>query len=251
MLAEIAPEELARAVGRVAAKALAVAGIGEPPIDAMRVAQRLGLAVGWDDRQAGRARLVTLAAAGRQTAAILMRHDPRVERQQWAVAHEIGEALAEQVFGELGIEGREAPRQGRETVANAIARAILLPREFFTTDGPALDWDLLALKERYGTASHELIARRMLDCSMPICISIYDQDRLTWRRSNVSGRRPPPSELEWDARRRAHESGEPILEDGPPKLQVWPIHEPAWQREILRVQSDEFAASDTSGRFGD
>jgi Zn-dependent peptidase ImmA (M78 family) len=239
MLAEIAREELAAAVDRVAAEALSAAGTGAPPIDAMRVAQRLGLAVAWDDRQAGRARLVTMAAAGRQSAAILMRHDPRAERQQWAVAHEIGESLAEKVFGELGVDAREAPRQGREMVANAIASAILLPRESFAIDGPALGWDLLLLKERYCTASHELIARRMLDCSLPICVAVYDQNRLTWRRSNVSGRRPPALEL--DARRRAHESGERVMEDGPPTIHVWPIHEPPWQREIVRVQVDEFA----------
>jgi len=240
MLAEIAHEELAVAVDRVAAAALAAAGIGAPPVDAMRVAQRLGLAVVWDDRQAGRARLVTMVAAGRQTAAILMRHDPRAERRQWAVAHEIGEALAEKVFGELCVDARAAPRQGREMVANAIASAILLPRESFAIDGPALGWDLLLLKDRYCTASHELIARRMLDCSLPICVSVYDQDRLTWRRSNVSGRRSP-SALELDARRRAHETGERVVEDGPPTIHVWPIHEPPWQREIVRVQVDEFA----------
>jgi Zn-dependent peptidase ImmA (M78 family) len=240
MLAEIAPAELASAVDHVAANALAAARIGPLPVDAMRVAQQLGLAVAWDDRQAGRARLVKLAAAGRLTAAILMRHDPRAEREQWAVAHEIGEALAESVFGELGVDAREAPRQGRETVANAIARAILLPREFFAIDAAALSWDLPALKERYRTASHELIARRMLDLSPPICISVYDQDRLTWRRSNISGQRPPPSELELNARRRSHESGEAV-EFGPPRIQVWPIHEPAWQREIVRVEIDEFA----------
>ena len=236
MLAEIAPEELASAVDRVAANALAVAGIGRPPIDAIRVAQQLGLAVAWDDQQAGRARLVM----GRQTAAILMRHDPRAEREQWAVAHELGEALAKEVFSKLDVDPRTAPRHAREMVANAIASAILLPREFFATDGAALSWDLLALKEQYRTASHELIARRMLDVSPPICISVYDQDRLTWRTSNVSGRRPPPSELELNARRRAHESGEAVIEFGPPKTQAWPIHEQVWQREIVRVEIDEF-----------
>jgi hypothetical protein len=241
MIAEIAPEELAGAVDRVLRKALAAAGVGQPPVDALRVARRLGLAVAWDDRQAGRARRVTLAAAGQQTAAILLRHDPRVEREQWAVAHEIGESLAKGVFGELGVDPREAPRQSREIVANSIASAILLPRECFATDGPALDWDLLALKERYCTASHELIARRMLDCSMPICISVYDQDRLTWRRSNISCQRLPPSSLESDARLRAHESGEVVIEFGPPKIQVWPIHEAQWQREIVRAQIDKFA----------
>jgi hypothetical protein len=241
MLAEIATVELCSAVDRVAAEALAAAKVIEPPIDAMRVAQRLGLALAWDDRQAGRARLVTLAAAGRQTAAILMRHDRRAEREQWAVAHEIGEALAQRVFGELDVDPREAPRRSREMVANAIASAILLPQEFFAADAATLNWDVLALKERYRTASHELIARRMLDCSLPICISVYDQNRLTWRRSNISRWRLPPSELELDARRRAHESGEAVFEFGPSKIQVWPIHEPVWRREILRVEIDEFA----------
>ena len=241
MLAEIVREKLAAAVDRIAAEAVDTAQIEVPPIDAMRVAERLGLAVAWDDRQSGRARRVTLAAAGRLARAILLRRDPRAERQQWAVAHEIGEALAEKAFVELGIDPREAPRQAREMVANAIASAILLPREFFPNDGAALGWDLLALKERYCTASHELIARRMLDCSIPVCVSVYDQDRLTWRRSNVSGQRQP-SNLEIDVRRQAHESGEVIMGNGPPKIQVWPIHEPPWQREIVRTEIEEFAA---------
>jgi len=241
MLAEIAPEELASAIDGLASGALATARVGEPPVDAMLVARTLGLAVAWDDRQSGRARLVTLAATGRLAPAILLRRDPRAERLQWAVAHEIGEALAEKAFVELGIDPREAPRQARETVANAIASAILLPREFFPNDGAALGWDLLALKERYCTASHELIARRMLDCSIPVCVSVYDQDRLTWRRSNVSGRRQP-SNLEIDVRRQAHELGEVIMENGPPKIQAWPIHEPPWQREIVRTEIEESAA---------
>jgi len=241
MLAEIAPEELASAVDRLAGEVLARAGVIQPPIDAMRVAKGLGLAVAWDDQQAGRARLVTLAAAGGWAPSIFVRHDPRAERQQWAVAHEIGESFAEQVFGELGIDARDTPRQGREMVANAIAAAILMPRGCLANDGAALGWDLPALKERYCTASHELIARRMLDCSTPICISVYDQNRLTWRKSNIAGRLPKLTEFEMAARRRAHESGESVVDEGPPRIQVWPIHEPLWQREIARVEIDDFA----------
>src|SRR5262249_33886889 len=152
---------------------LTAADVAEPPIDVMCVANQLGLAVAWDDRQAGRARLVALAGAAKLAPSIFVRHDVRTERQQWAVAHEIGEALSEKIFGQLGVDPSAAPRQAREIVANRIAAAILLPRDSFVADGAALGWDLLALKQRYCTASHELIARRMLDCSVPICVSVY------------------------------------------------------------------------------
>src|SRR5262249_15301739 len=97
-------------------------------------------------------------------------------------------------------------------------------------------------KQRYCTASHELIARRMLDCSVPICVSVYDQNRLTWRKSNVPSLRARPTEWEMDVCRRAHDSGEPLVEDGPPRIQAWPIHEPPWQREIVRVEIDELSS---------
>ena len=37
----------------------------------------------------------------------MLRHDPRVERVQWAAAHELGEVFAVYVFNRLGIDPRE------------------------------------------------------------------------------------------------------------------------------------------------
>jgi Zn-dependent peptidase ImmA (M78 family) len=129
MLAEISTEELTRTLDEVAAGALSQAGIAEPPVDALRLAQRLGLAVAWDDRQTGRARLVQFAGEqSREMAAVLVRHDPRHERLQWAIAHEVGELLAEKVFAELILDPREAPAQAREFIANALASRLLLPK---------------------------------------------------------------------------------------------------------------------------
>ena len=65
----------------------------------------------------------------------------------------------------------------REQVANRLANALLLPRRWFAADGLEHDWDLLELKEHYVTASHELIARRMLDMRSPIVITVCDQGR--------------------------------------------------------------------------
>jgi Zn-dependent peptidase ImmA (M78 family) len=241
MLPDIPLEEIAAILDEIADEVLAKAAVAEPPIDAAHVAKCLGLTVAWDDRQAGRARIVKLAGgAGREAPSILLKRDVRPERQHWSIAHEIGETLAEQVFARLGVDPLKAPRQAREHVANGIASRLLLPREMFCADADACGWDLLALKDRYATASHELIARRMLDFDPPIIISVFDQNRRTWRKCNLQSRLPKPSPAELECQRKAHASGEFVCDDRPPMIRVWPIHEPNWQREIVRVDVNEF-----------
>jgi hypothetical protein len=100
-----------------------------------------------DDRQRGRARLVNLTGASRNDSpSILLKHDPRIERVQWAVAHEIGEALAQRVFAELAVDPALAPEQAREVVANGMASRLLLRGPWFGSDGSECDWDLIRLK---------------------------------------------------------------------------------------------------------
>jgi hypothetical protein len=239
MLPEIPHEELAAALDSVAIEAIQRVAIDGPPVDAVAIARGLGLTVVWDDKQAGRARRANVGG-GAGIASIFVRHDPRPEREQWAVAHEIGESLAEQVFRQLGIEPEDAPRQAREQVANGIAGRLLLPRDWFGADAAACGWDLLELKERYATASHELIARRMLDFSTPVIVGVYDQNRLVWRKTNAGNRVPKPSVQEFECRQQAHETGKVVSVSGPPAVGVWPIHEKDWKREIVRVEIDEF-----------
>ena len=78
-----------------------------------------------------------------------MRPEPRLERQQWAVAHEIGEHVAYHVFAHWGVDPREAAPNARETVANNLAGRLLLPTAWFAADAAACGWDLMALKARY------------------------------------------------------------------------------------------------------
>ena len=188
----------------------------------------LGIAVALDDRQEGRARYVRLSdrRSGRSRATILLRPEPRFERQQWAVAHEIGEHVAYHVFWQWGVDPRETAPNAREAVANNMAGRLLLPTAWFAADGAACDWDLIALKARYRTASHELIARRMLECRPPVIISIFDHRRISFRRSNLPGRVPPPSTAEIDCWRDVHRHNHPRRTDGGPgSVQGWPIHE--------------------------
>jgi len=89
-----------------------------------------------------------------------MGEEPRLERRQWAVAHEVGESIAQRVFVRMGVSFVDIPPAGRERVANHLASCLLLPRDWLISDGEAVEWDLTELKKIYSTASHELIARR-------------------------------------------------------------------------------------------
>ncbi len=242
MLAELTREDLAMALDTVADSLLREAGIDGPPIHAFELAAQLGIAVAPDDRQGGRARYVRLRpwAGESPRPAILLRGDPRPEREHWAVAHEIGEHAAPRVFAQLGVDAREAPA-ARETVANWLAARLLLPTDSFHADGRACDWNLAALKRRYPTASHELIARRMLDAEPPVVISVFDHGRLGFRRGNLAGAIPPPNEAERHCQADAHRNGFPCAATALGcTVDAWPVHEPGWRREILRMEVDEY-----------
>jgi len=238
MLPDLTVEELVAGLDWVAENTLAGTGITMPPVDAFQLARALGITIAWDERQTCRARYVRLGGreSRKHRAVILLRPDPRPERLHWAVAHELGEHLAWRVFERWRVEPCELSAETREHTANCLARRLLLPSRWFAVDGQSLGWDLWALKARYHTASHELIARRMLDFRPPIIISIFDQDRLHFRRSNFP-HRPPLTSVERRCRRRVHNSGRPMWANfSQGFIQGWPVHEPGWKREILRME---------------
>ena len=120
-----------------------------------------------------------------------------------------------------------------------MANRILLPTRWMSRAGAASDWDLLALKTRFRTASHELILRRMLEFPPPIVVTIFDQGVLSFRRSNVGGRLAlTPAEREcWLA---AHDSGRPHDQcTATTTIRCWPVHEEGWKRELLRLELQE------------
>lgn len=211
------------------------AGIHFPPVDAIELAQRLGIGVVFDARQQPRGRQTRIA--GR--ASIFIRPDDRLERRQWAVAHELGESIAHELFHDTGLDLLEIDPQLRERAANLAAARLLLPTCWFPADVARLDGDLLSLKSRYATASHELIAFRLLDLPAPSVVTVFDQGRQTRRQGNLSHGAPALDRREQECWltvhrfRRVHE----LAHDGC-RIQGWPIHEPGWNREILRTTWD-------------
>jgi hypothetical protein len=247
MLSEIPDDEFSAALDACAAEVLWEAGVTAPPVDALAVADGLGLLVTRNYDMPYRGRFVRLAQreeGGGGQATIVVGQAERPEREHWAVAHEIGESVAYRVFERLGIPFREAMPTSREQVANRLASCLLLPRRWFATDGRELDWDLIELKHRYETASHELLARRMLEMRPAVVITVCDLGRVHWRRSNLTARPPSLLPEETAVWREAHETGLPAkamldAESGLELVRCWPIHEPGWKREILRSEIAE------------
>ncbi len=242
MLPEFTREELAAALNATAMDALREAGYNSLPVDALAVAAAMGLSVALDCRQRVRGRFVRLQAAsiagGRGS--ILVRPEPRPERLQWTIAHEIGEALAHHVFHRLGADPLRAPSAAREAIANQLAGRLLLPSAWFQPDATHCGWDLLELKLRHATASHELIARRMLEFDVATAITLSDQGHTKFRQASRGRRAPPMAEVERRCLANVQQTAMPqVLVAGPLVVQGWPIYEEPWRREILRTVWDD------------
>jgi len=216
----------------VAHEILDECGVVAPPVDAWAVARTLGLRVAFDAFQQGRGRLKRI---GGRTA-ILMRPEERPEREQWTLAHEIGEAVAQRVYARMDVDPQDVPPQRRELVANAMASSLLLPDGWFGRDAETCDGDVLRLKAIYSTASHELILFNLLKLPELSLASVFDQGRLTRRRGNGQLSPPPLLPLERQIWRLVHETGEPAEgTSAGVRVQGWPVTEPGWKRELLRT----------------
>lgn len=238
MLAHVPLAELATVLDGIVEETLALAHRAGPPVDAFALARALGIAVASDPHQPCRGRYVRLQAnRGKPQPAIVLRPDPRPERLHWAAAHELGEHLVVQVYGRLGLDPRIDGPAARESLANHLARRLLLPTGWFSADGARLGWDVAALKARYSTASHELVARRMLEFDHPVIVSIFDQGQLYFRRTCHSRSAPGLSAEERRLWQEVHQRGRPSqTRVGTLWIRGWPVHEDRWKREILRTE---------------
>src|SRR5436309_6893223 len=162
-------EKVVAVLDQIVRELLDQAGISGPPIDAIALAQKhLGLTVSLDRLQPQRGRV---QRAGKK-AQIFLRPEPTEERHQWSVAHEIGQHFKTQIHERLNLDPDEAKALTGESLANLFSSRLLVPTPWFSADARTLGFDLPALKQRYSTASHEVIAKRFLDLPEPTIITI-------------------------------------------------------------------------------
>lgn len=222
-------EDCNTALDDVAEELLQQGGVLAPPVDVLELARRLKIEIAFDDRQRARGRQKKLN--GRPI--IFLRPDDRPERLQWAAAHELGEVVAYRVLRSFE---DQAPLTYREETANLFASRLLLPSCWFASDADLLHADLLQLKQVYWTASHELIAFRLLDFYEQSITTLFDQGRLTRRRGNGANRPPRLLPVEHTCWIEVHHRNRPVeLHEQGVHVQGWPIHEAGWKREVLRT----------------
>jgi uncharacterized protein DUF955 len=234
---EFSRDEVGVVVERLVGELVDLGGIVEPPVDAIVLARDfLGMDVCVDRRQPQRGRAQRSGGKAR----IYLRPEPTPERHQWTVAHEIGEHYKSRIIEGLGVEPEQVRAMAGESLANLFAYRLLVPTRFFAGDARALDYDLLQLKKKYATASHEVIAWRFLDLPEPCIVSIVDNDRLSRRRSNAwpVRRRLEPVEQECQRYVSRHSQPRRLRRDGW-AVEAWPIHQGEWKREILRSAIEE------------
>lgn len=219
-----------RAAEHVCQDVLSACGYEAGVVDALQLARKLGYSVIFDELQATRGRLKRI---GHKTS-IFLKPDTRPERIQWALSHEIGESLAYRVFQTLELAPPSESMGLREQVANLLATRLLLPSRDFLSTALHCHSDIQALKRIYWTASHELIALRLLDLPRRACVTIVDQGRVTKRRASTPSQPGPWTTLEQNCWQETHR-GARFQESCSEQLHIrcWPIHEPHWKREIL------------------
>jgi predicted transcriptional regulator len=236
MLEDTPREDVVATVDRMVEELLRAADIRQPPVDVIALAQKhLGMVVCLDKRQSQRGRAQRSGA----TKQIYLRPEPREERHQWTVAHEIGEHFKTDLLTRLGMEPDQTRPMAGESLANLFAYRLLVPTCWFAEDAPQFEYDLLRLKERYKTSSHEVLAWRFLDLSQPCIVTILDTGKISRRRSNAW---PVKRKLEAAEERcwiLTQKSGEPSrLQENGWTVQGWPVHQLDWKREILRSNVD-------------
>ena len=236
-------EQWTDAIDSIVPEILKRAKIEAPPIETLQVARALEIEIVFDADQSTRARQKSLS--GQKV--IFLKPDQRPERLHWAAAHELGEIHAWQIFDRVGMDANDAPEGLREQVANLFATRLLLPETWFRSDANGGSADLFDLKRLYKTASHELIARRLMKIDPDLVLTILDQGKATTRQNGWGRRLPSLTQLERECWEAIHASGgrEEISESGC-RVRGWAIHEPEWKREILLARfSEDFFQSDS------
>ena len=122
-----------------------------------------------------------------------------------------------------------------ESLANLFANRLLVPTRWLAVAAPGQGHDLLELKQLFRTASHEVIAWRLLDLPDPCIITIVDNGHIHRRRSNAWPTRKQLQPVEQECQRYVQHFSRPrtLCKDGW-TVQGWPIHQADWKREILR-----------------
>ncbi len=214
---DLSPDEIHDVVDRAVGELLDDAGVDAPSVDAVALAERhLGLV-------------------------LRLKADLTPEQRQYAAAQEVGRVGRDDLLRSLGVDPEERrPGLQGATLVNLFADRLLTPTAWFRDEARSSAYDLFALKRRFATASHELLAFRLLDLDEPCVITVLDNGTVTRRRGNTGRVTKDLSPAERRCLEQLQRYSRPCdLSEGGWRVQGWPVHEADWKREILRSVLEE------------
>jgi hypothetical protein len=240
---DFSAEELFEAIDRLIAGLLERAGIEAPPVDALYLAkEHLGIPITIQSpppSEAGDRPRVRRRRPSSEDGIVLTAGMTREQRHK-AAAEGIALALAPQLCRKLGLPFDPQERGFLGQLRTLFPPRLLLPSRMFRAAQRECQRDLLALQERFSTASAEMIALRWLDLDEPAVISFVDDGVVSLRRSNcgVSGKNLLPVEQQCYERVALLERPHRLRQQGW-TVRGWPLPERLVPRIVLHSTPDD------------
>lgn len=233
MIEELPREDVLHGVDRAVEELLAAAGVEGPPVDALALARHLGLEVRVEEGAPPRGR--SRRAADNE---IVLHPGLSEEQRHAAAARAAGDHVKSSLLARLGFDPGQRPTAGA-SLPGLFADRLLVPTAWFRSDAPSSGYDLAELKSRYRTASHELIAWRLLDLPAPCIVTVVDDDKVHRRRSNAWRVKKELDPVEQQCQRHVARHGGPHeLRANGWTVRGWPVPCAGWTRVVLRSVVD-------------
>ncbi len=204
-----------------------------PPVDAAQLRVRFGFKLREPRRGSRAARRF-----------VRDRHEPGKascrQESQVAAAACIGNHLAGDILARVRIS-EESLAEARAQIAKSFVARLLMPTDWFREDVRSLGCDVFRLHARYHTATEEAVAWRLLDMELPCVVTVFDNDHIVDRRTNVpiAGLSGELDRAELAAQAYAHHYSRARVEySSRITARAWPLHRADWRREIVVARLD-------------
>ena len=237
---DFSQEDLIDAVERLVAGLLERAGVAEPPVDALRIAEdHLGIPVTVaepEEDERGRPRV----SSRRQSSSIVLSPHATEEQRHASAAQGIARALLPDLLRKFGMEADAENKQATAFIRGLIAARLLVPTKLLRSALRTCKYDVPSLKQVFRTASFEAIAHRFLDLDDPCVIAIVDDGVVASRRGNTASvsKKLTPAEQACLACVLERDLPDKLRLDGW-TVQGWPVPGRPFQRVLLRAVPDD------------
>lgn len=223
-------------------------GIESPPVPVEPVLERFGARV-IDSGHVAESALMRDSKGW----VIRVNRELREERRAFRIAHEIAHIYWSHPDNHQG----DPTLSGKlERYCSKFASLLLCPHQWFVMDAPAVDHDLVRLKQLYANVSHEALAIR-LSYITPMVVTIFDNGKLYRRFSSPGLGHPPEAQsTEMEVREQVDIYGEYMEKHGGIKwggierkvrVRGYPIFSGRFRRIILMATPSEGGVQDDSG----